>query len=65
MALSSYKFKRKNKYITKVNKLFNLDNENFELDLSYFYYLFDRKEIFLQKNLLNSWWPQQKKMRKF
>ena len=40
-----YKFKRKNKYIAKVEKLFNLDNGKFELDLSYFqYYLFDRKK---------------------
>ena len=62
MALSSYKFKRKNKYISKVNKLFNLDNENFELDLSYFhYYLFDRKKNFFTKKFVDLFGKPRKK----
>ena len=65
MALSSYKFKRKNKYITKVNKLFNLDNENFELDLSYFqYYLFDRKRNFFTKKFTDLFGAPRKKNEK-
>lgn len=65
MALSSYKLKRKNPYITKVNKLFNSDNGNFELDLSYFqYYLFDRKRNFFTKKFIDLFGAPRKKNEK-
>ena len=58
--------KEKNKYITKVNKLFNLDNENFELDLSYFqYYLFDRKRNFFTKKFTDLFGAPRKKNENF
>jgi len=46
MALASYETK-KNIYDDKVNKLFNLTKDGFELDLSYFdFYTFDRRKFF-------------------
>ena len=52
MALSSYKFKSQNIYLSKIKKIFKLHNGKFELDLSYFqFYFFDRKKNFFTKNL--------------
>lgn len=50
MALSSYKFKSQNIYLSKIKKIFKLHNGKFELDLSYFqFYFFDRKKNFFSK----------------
>ena len=62
MALSSYKFKTKNKFISKVNKLYKIDNGKFELDLSYFqYYLFDRKKHFFSEKFEKLFGPPRQK----
>ncbi len=54
MALSSYKFREKNPFLKKSEKLFKLKNGKFELDLSYFdYYLFDRKKNFFNEKFID------------
>lgn len=53
MALSSYKFKEKNNFLKKAEKLFNLKEGKFELDLTYFdYYLFDKKKYFFSEKFI-------------
>ena len=62
MALSSYKTKNNNKYLSKVKKLFKLSDGKFELDLSYFqYYLFDRKKHFFSSKFEKLFGPARKK----
>ncbi len=52
MALSSYS-KKQNIYDLKINKLFELNPQGFELDLSYFdYYTFDRRKNFFSEKFI-------------
>ena len=64
MALSSYS--KKNTYLKKVLKLIKFTKDGFELDLSYFdYFTFDKKKIFLLKNLQICSEKEDKKMKRF
>ena len=53
MALSSYS-KTKNDFDIKIKKLFKLNDQGFELDLSYFdYYTFDKRKYFFNEKFVN------------
>tara|TARA_B100001057_G_scaffold175337_1_gene175994 strand:+ start:39190 stop:40893 length:1704 start_codon:yes stop_codon:yes gene_type:complete len=65
MALSSYKFKEKNDFLRKAEKLFILQDGKFELDLSYFdYYLFDKKKYFFNSKFKKLFGEPRKKNEK-
>ena len=60
MAMASYV--KKNKYDQKIKKLYKLNNNGFELDLSYFnYYKFDREKYFFSDKFISEFGNPRKK----